>query len=197
MSIFNAFIKRGIDIIFSLILTVILFPVLLFMAILVKIGSEGHVFFVQERVGRGEKLFNVYKFRTMLPNAEKTGAGYNIEKNDARITKIGKILRRWCMDELPQLFNVLKGDMSLVGPRPTLKYQVDEYTPYQKRRLEVKPGMTGWAQVNGRNLLSWDDRIKLDVYYIDHYSLLFDIKIMLKTFKLLLSSRGVYEDIEK
>lgn len=188
----NLFFKRLIDIVLSLILIVLLFPLFLIIAVLIKTDSKGPVFYVQKRVGKDKKLFDFYKLRTMVPGAEKMGLGYDVTEKDPRITKFGLFLRRWCIDEVPQLFNVLKGDMSLVGPRPTLKYQVDAYMPFQARRLEVKPGMTGLAQVRGRNALTWDEKIKYDVEYIDNYSPWLDIKIMLATFGLLAKAEGVY-----
>lgn len=186
------FIKSILDFVLSFFLLILLSPLVFLIALLIKIDSKGSVFYFQERAGKNKKLFRVIKFRTMVVGAEKQGLGYEIIENDERITKIGKILRCFCLDELPQLFNVLMGEMSLVGPRPTLLYQVENYTSFQLRRLEVKPGMTGWAQVNGRNLLSWEERIKLDIFYIDHFSLFFDLKILFLTVKLLMSSKGVY-----
>lgn len=192
MNNFNKLIKRTIDAALSAILLVMLSPVFLILSVLIKTGSKGPVFYVQERVGKDKNLFNFYKFRTMVVGAEKQGLGFEVVENDERITKIGKFLRRWCLDELPQLVNVLKGDMSLVGPRPTLKYQVDNYTPEQMGRLRVKPGMTGLAQIKGRNALTWPERIKYDNEYIDNYSLRLDIKIMFATFGLLAKPEGVY-----
>src|SRR5699024_2740190 len=133
--------------------------------LLIKLDDGGPAIFKQQRGGYKQKHFNIYKFRTMVVNAEKIGLGYKTEKNDPRITKIGRFLRKYSLDELPQLFNVLKGDMSIVGPRPALTVQTDKYNEYQLKRLDVKPGITGWAQVNGRNSLSWDERIKWDIEY--------------------------------
>lgn len=187
-------IKKGIDVALSAAMLALLSPIMLITALLIKLDSDGPVFFVQERVGKDKKLFNLYKFRTMKLGAEKEGLGYDVEENDSRITFIGNFLRRWCLDEVPQLFNVLKGNMSIVGPRPTLKYQVDNYTDADARRLEVKPGMTGLAQVRGRNLLSWSEKIKYDVEYIDNYSTGLDFKIMLETVGLIIKSEGVYKN---
>lgn len=192
MNILNATFKRIIDLILGVILTVLFLPLFLIIGIFIKVDSKGPVFFTQVRVGKDRKLFNLYKFRTMKVGAEKEGLGFDVAENDSRITKIGKFLRRWCLDELPQLVNVLKGDMSLVGPRPTLKYQVDNYTPEQMGRLRVKPGMTGLAQVKGRNALTWPERIKYDNEYINKYCLLLDLKIMLATFGRLAKPEGVY-----
>jgi len=160
---------------------------------LIKIDSKGPVIFKQNRVGKNKEIFTIYKFRTMVENAENKGSGFYVKENDDRITRVGNFLRKTSLDELPQLYNVLKGDMSLVGPRPTLKYQVDEYDDFEELRLNVKPGITGWAQVNGRNILSWPEKIKLDVWYVKNRSLLLDIKILIKTIKILFTHK-VYSD---
>jgi lipopolysaccharide/colanic/teichoic acid biosynthesis glycosyltransferase len=184
--------KRIIDVVISGIGLIILFPIFVIIGILIKLDSKGSVFFRQKRVGKDGKIFIAYKLRTMVDNAEKIGLGYEIEKNDFRITRVGKYLR-WGIDELPQLFNVLKGEMSLVGPRPALPHQVEKYSENERRRLEVKPGITGWALVNGRNRLSWPERIKLDVWYVDHWSLWLDLKILFKTVWVVVFTReGVY-----
>lgn len=184
--------KRIIDVVVSAIGLVILFPIFVAIGVLIKFDSKGPVFFVQERVGKDGEIFKAYKLRTMVDNAEKMGLGYEITKNDDRITRVGKHLR-WGIDELPQLINVFKGEMSLVGPRPALSYQVEKYSEREKRRLEVKPGITGWALVNGRNKLSWPERIKLDIWYIDHWSLWLDLKILFKTVWVVVFKReGIY-----
>jgi lipopolysaccharide/colanic/teichoic acid biosynthesis glycosyltransferase len=139
------------------------------------------VFFRQRRVGRGGEEFELLKLRTMVVGAERLGAGYAVSEGDPRITRTGRVLRRLSIDELPQLWNVLRGDMSLVGPRPTLAYQVERYTPRQRRRLDVPPGITGWAQIHGRASLPWDERIELDVWYVDNRSLWLDLKILART----------------
>ncbi|MCK8824334.1 sugar transferase [Fuchsiella alkaliacetigena] len=185
-------IKRIIDFIGSLVGLIILSPLFILIGILIKLDSKGPVFFTQERVGKNGELFKIYKFRTMVENAENIGSGLKTSQNDTRITKIGSFLRYWSLDELPQLINVLKGDMSLIGPRPTIESQVKEYDDYQKRRLEVKPGITGWAQVNGRNELTWPERIDKDIWYIDNYSLFLDLKIFFKTIEVVLFAKGVY-----
>jgi lipopolysaccharide/colanic/teichoic acid biosynthesis glycosyltransferase len=162
-------------------------------AIAIKLDSRGPVFFRQERVGKEGMIFKTWKFRTMVVGAINQGLGYNVAKDDHRITRVGRFLRAWGLDELPQLTNVLKGEMSIVGPRPTLRYQVERYNSYQRRRLLVKPGITGWALIHGRNLLSWEERIKYDVWYVDHWSLSLDFLIMLKTLWIVLITReGVY-----
>jgi lipopolysaccharide/colanic/teichoic acid biosynthesis glycosyltransferase len=181
------------DIVLGLIgLGILLIPFTI-IALAVKLDSKGPVFFRQERVGKNGRLFKSWKFRTMVVGAVKQGLGYNVARDDNRITSVGRFLRAWGLDELPQLINVLKGEMSIVGPRPTLKYQVDQYNAFQRRRLLVKPGITGWALIHGRNLLSWEERIKYDVWYVDYWSLWLDLWIMLKTLWIVLVTReGVY-----
>jgi lipopolysaccharide/colanic/teichoic acid biosynthesis glycosyltransferase len=156
-------------------------PVLALAALAIKLDSRGPVFFKQVRVGKDGEDFELLKLRTMVVGAETQGAGYAVDKGDARITRVGRFLRRTSIDELPQLWNVVRGDMSLIGPRPTLRYQVDRYTERQRRRLEVLPGITGWAQIHGRAALSWDEKIELDVWYVDHRSPLTDLLILLRT----------------
>lgn len=182
-------VKRFLDVTASFLGLVLLSPLLLAVSILIKIDSRGPVIFRQKRIGRNGKVFEIYKFRSMCVGAEKTGSGVYSGKGDARVTKIGKILRATSIDELPQLLNILKGEMSFVGPRPPLTYhpwKYEEYTDFQKRMFEVRPGITGWAQVNGRKDVEWHKRIELNVWYVDHMSLLLDIKIMFMTaFKVL------------
>jgi lipopolysaccharide/colanic/teichoic acid biosynthesis glycosyltransferase len=156
-------------------------PVLGLAALAVKLAGRGPVLYRQTRVGKGGADFELLKLRTMIVGAETIGAGYAVNEGDARITRAGRLLRRLSLDELPQLWNVIRGDMSVVGPRPTLRYQVERYDPEQARRLEVKPGITGWAQVHGRAALPWDDRIALDVWYVEHRSAWLDLKILAKT----------------
>ncbi len=181
------------DILVSLIALIILFPLFLIITLLIKIDSPGHIFFRQERIGKNGKTFYPFKFRTMVEGAVNKGLGYTVSENDDRITKVGKFLRKWGIDEFPQLINVLKGEMSLVGPRPTLRYQVEEYNDFEKKRLLVKPGLAGWALIHGRNSLSWEERIKYDVWYVENWSLWLDIKIILKTFYLIfIKQEGVY-----
>lgn len=182
-------VKRFLDVTASFLGLVLLSPLMLAVSILIKIDSRGPVIFRQKRIGRNGKVFEIYKFRSMCVGAEKTGSGVYSGKGDARVTRIGKILRATSIDELPQLLNILKGEMSFVGPRPPLTYhpwKYEEYTDFQKRMFEVRPGITGWAQVNGRKDVEWHKRIDLNVWYVDHMSLLLDIKIMFKTaFKVL------------
>jgi len=156
-------------------------PLLAVAALAIKLDDGGPVLFRQTRVGRDGQDFRLLKLRSMTVDAERTGAGFAVDQGDARITRVGRVLRRTSVDELPQLWNVLRGDMSVVGPRPTLRYQVDRYTERQRRRLEVRPGLTGWAQVHGRATLSWAERIELDVWYVEHRSPLLDLKILLRT----------------
>lgn len=182
-------VKRFLDVTASFLGLVLLSPLMLAVSILIKIDSRGPVIFRQTRIGRNGKVFEIYKFRSMCVGAEKTGSGVYSGKGDARVTRMGKILRATGIDELPQLLNILKGEMSFVGPRPPLTYhpwKYEEYTDFQKRMFEVRPGITGWAQVNGRKDVEWHKRIELNVWYVDHMSLLLDIKIMFMTaFKVL------------
>jgi lipopolysaccharide/colanic/teichoic acid biosynthesis glycosyltransferase len=169
-------------------------PVFAGAAAAIRLESPGPIILRQTRVGRDGHDFTMFKFRTMVVDAHTTGSGWLIAEDDPRITRVGAFLRKSALDELPQLVNVLRGDMSIVGPRPTLRYQVEQYTPFQRRRLEVRPGLTGWAQVRGRNLLSWPERIELDVWYVDHRSLWLDVKIIARTLPALLRRDGVYND---
>jgi len=156
-------------------------PALAAAALAIKLEDGGPVLYRQERVGRDGEPFELLKLRTMVVGAEQVGAGFAVDRGDPRITKAGRVLRRLSLDELPQLWNVLRGDMSLIGPRPTLRYQVEKYTERQRRRLEVRPGITGWAQIHGRATLPWDERIELDVWYVEHRSPSVDLKILLRT----------------
>jgi lipopolysaccharide/colanic/teichoic acid biosynthesis glycosyltransferase len=156
-------------------------PLLAAAAVAIKLEDGGPVLYRQRRVGKDGEDFELLKLRSMTVGAEHIGAGVAVDKGDSRITRVGRVLRRTSVDELPQLWNVLRGDMSMIGPRPTLRYQVDRYSDRQRRRLEVRPGLTGWAQVNGRATLSWDERIELDVWYVEHRSAPVDLKILLRT----------------
>jgi lipopolysaccharide/colanic/teichoic acid biosynthesis glycosyltransferase/UDP-N-acetylglucosamine:LPS N-acetylglucosamine transferase len=191
--LFQIVLKRVFDIVVSLIGLVLLSPLFLLVAVLIKLDSSGPVFFLQERIGKNKKSFFPYKFRTMVQGAADKGLGFTVAKDDERITKTGKFLRKYGIDEFPQLINVLKGEMSLVGPRPTLRYQVEKYNEFEKRRLLAKPGLAGWAMVHGRNSLTWPERIKYDVWYVDNWSFWLDIKIIFKTFYLIfIRQEGVY-----
>lgn len=192
---FQRMLKRSIDIVFAILLTVLLSPFMVVIAFLIKLEDHGPVLFKQERLGKEGKVFVLYKFRTMIVNAEKVGLGIFLEERDPRITRIGKWLRELSLDELPQLFNILRGDMSFVGPRPPLPFfpkRYDEYEEWVKKRFTVRPGITGWAQVNGRNLIDWYDRFKLDVWYVDHWSLWLDTKIVFLTILKVLKREGIY-----
>ena len=156
-------------------------PVLGLAALAVKLGDGGPVLYRQTRVGRDGADFELLKLRTMVVGAETQGAGFAVNRGDTRITRAGRVLRRLSLDELPQLWNVVRGEMSVIGPRPTLRYQVERYTPRQLRRLDVKPGITGWAQIHGRAALPWDERIELDVWYVEHRSPWVDLKILART----------------
>lgn len=185
--------KRIFDFCGAVLGIIALSPLFLIVAILVKLDSPGPVFFRFERVGQSGKVFKPFKFRTMKQGAISSGLGYNVSKDDERITKIGKFLRKWGIDEFPQLINVLKGEMSLVGPRPTFVRQTEKYNDFEKKRLNVKPGLAGWALIHGRNSLLWEERIKYDVWYVENWSLWLDIKIILKTFYLVfIKQEGVY-----
>ncbi len=174
-------IKRIIDLSLSSLLAVGLSPVYAILALLIKTGSEGPVIFRQERIGKEGIPFAIYKFRTMEHGVERETIGRYLHATDPHITGLGRSLRRWGLDELPQVFNILKGEMSLVGPRPTLRYQVEKYDETQRLRLKMKPGLTGWAQVNGRNKLNWRQRLDYDIWYVENWSLLLDLKIILLT----------------
>ena len=181
---YKHFLKRFFDIVLSLFGLILAAIPMLIIVIAIKVDSKGPAIFKQERVGKNGKLFKIYKFRSMCIGAEKMGSGVYSGKQDARVTKVGKILRATSLDELPQFFNLLKGDMSLVGPRPPLTYHPwpwDQYTDEQRRMFEVRPGITGWAQVNGRKEVEWNKRIQLNVWYVDHVSLWLDVKILFKT----------------
>ena len=156
-------------------------PFLAAAALAIKLDDGGPVLYRQRRVGHDGEEFDLLKLRTMVVGAEKQGAGWAVNRGDPRITRAGRLLRRLSLDELPQFWNVLRGDMSLIGPRPTLSYQVEQYTPRQRRRLEVKPGLTGWAQIHGRAALPWDERIELDVWYVENRSPWLDLKILVRT----------------
>jgi lipopolysaccharide/colanic/teichoic acid biosynthesis glycosyltransferase len=173
--------NRALDVAGSALGLTVASPLLAAAALAIKLEDGGPVLYRQRRVGlRGEE-FDLLKLRTMVVGAETQGAGWAVNRGDPRITRVGRLLRRLSLDELPQFWNVLRGDMSLIGPRPTLAYQVEQYTPRQRRRLEVKPGLTGWAQIHGRARLPWDERIELDVWYVENRSPSLDLKILLRT----------------
>jgi len=184
--------SRPLDRALALAALVIAAPVVALAALAIRLEGGGPAMYRQRRVGRGGERFELFKLRTMVSGAEWIGAGIAVDAGDPRITRVGALLRRLSLDELPNLLNVVRGEMALVGPRPTIQAQVDRYTERQRRRLEVRPGITGWAQINGRATLPWHERIELDVWYVDHRSLALDLRILFRTVGLLVSGRGLY-----
>lgn len=183
---------RVLDLVIATVALVITAPLLALAAIAIKLDSRGPVLYLARRVGRDGVEFELYKLRTMHTGNDPVGVGTPVFADDPRVTRVGSFLRRFSLDEVPNLVNVLRGEMSVVGPRPTLAAQVAEYTPRQMRRLEVKPGITGWAQVNGRAGIPWDERIELDVWYVEHRTLGLDLKILARTVRLLVTGHGLY-----
>lgn len=192
-------IKRIYETIIAITLIILLCPLMVLISLLIKLTSKGPVFFNQERLGKNGHIFIIYKFRTMVINAENFGSGIYTNESDNRITKIGRFLRKTSLDELPQLFNIIKGQMSFVGPRPPVPYhpyKYEDYTDEQRLRFTVLPGITGYAQILGRNSLSWDERIELDVYYVKNKSLLLDLKIIFLTFISVIKKENIYNHKE-
>jgi len=185
--------RRAIDIAVSACALVVAAPVLAAAMLAIRLESRGPVIFRQRRSGLHGSEFDVLKLRTMVQGAERLGAGLAVNEHDARITRVGALLRRTSLDELPNLLNVLRGEMSLIGPRPTLPVQVAQYTERQRGRLAIKPGITGWAQVHGRASLPWPERIELDLYYIEHRSLALDLQIVWRTLTIVLGGAGLYK----
>jgi len=185
--------KRALDLLIAVPACILAAPLVALLALAIRLESPGHPIYTQRRVGRDGVPFDMLKLRTMVRGAEFTGAGLAIQEGDDRITRTGALLRRTSLDELPNLWNVVRGEMSLVGPRPTLQVQVDRYTERQRGRLAVKPGITGWAQVNGRAALPWSERIELDVFYVEHASLGLDGRILTRTVRVLLRGDGLYK----
>lgn len=186
---YKRYVKRFLDFVFAIILLIILWPIMVIAAIAIKIeDSNGPVLFKQKRPGKDAKIFTVYKFRTMKVETEKNGKPLT---DMERMTKVGSILRKTSIDELPQLFNIIRGEMSFIGPRPLLVRYLELYTPEQMRRHEVLPGISGWAQVNGRNAISWEEKFKLDVWYVDNQSFLVDLKILFMTIYNILKREGI------
>jgi lipopolysaccharide/colanic/teichoic acid biosynthesis glycosyltransferase len=188
---------RVLDVMLAALALVLVSPLLALAGLLIRLESPGAVFYRQRRVGLKGRPFALWKLRTMVPGAASMGAGIYVLQGDPRITRVGRHLRRLSLDELPNLVNVLRGEMAIVGPRPTVQEQVDRYTDRQRLRLEVKPGITGWAQVNGRASLPWPERIELDVWYVEHRSFLLDLKILAKTVRMLASGHGLYSEEPK
>jgi lipopolysaccharide/colanic/teichoic acid biosynthesis glycosyltransferase len=184
--------SRVLDIVLAGVSLVLAAPLLLIAAVAIKLDSRGPVIYRQRRVGKEGQQFEVYKLRTMRLGAVPVVVGTPVLEDDPRVTRVGGLLRRFSLDELPNLVNVLRGELAIVGPRPTLAAQVELYTERQRRRLEVKPGITGWAQVNGRAGIPWEERIELDVWYVDHRSLALDLRILARTARLLLTGHGLY-----
>jgi lipopolysaccharide/colanic/teichoic acid biosynthesis glycosyltransferase len=185
--------QRALDLLIAGVGSVLTAPVIAGLSVAIRLESRGHPIYRQTRVGQDGQLFSIYKLRTMVKGAEFTGAGLAIQEGDDRITRIGQFLRRYSLDELPNLWNVLRGEMSIVGPRPTLSVQVERYTDRQRGRLAVKPGITGWAQVNGRASLPWPERIELDLWYVERRSLRLDLRILARTVRMVLGGEGIYK----
>jgi lipopolysaccharide/colanic/teichoic acid biosynthesis glycosyltransferase len=184
--------KRALDVLLGSVAFVVTGPALALAAVLIRLETHGHAIYRQRRVGRGGRPFLLFKLRTMVTGAEHIGSGLAVDEGDARITRLGAWLRRTSFDEVPNLVNVLRGHMSLVGPRPTVQVQVDRYSDRQRRRLDALPGITGWAQVNGRASLPWHERIELDLWYIEHASLRLDLRILLRTARMATTGAGLY-----
>jgi lipopolysaccharide/colanic/teichoic acid biosynthesis glycosyltransferase len=184
--------KRALDVVLGGAALALASPVLALAAVAIRLETHGHPVFRQRRVGLAGDAFELYKLRTMVSGAESMGAGLAVDLGDARITRLGAWLRRTSIDEVPNLINVLRGEMSLVGPRPTVQVQVDRYSAEQRRRLDARPGITGWAQINGRASLPWHERIELDLWYLEHASLRLDLRIIASTARLATTGAGLY-----
>ncbi|SHI35922.1 sugar transferase [Aquimarina spongiae] len=185
---YKSFLKRLIDFLASFFGIVLLSPIILFLIVFLAMANSGKPFFFQARPGRNERIFKIVKFKSMNDKKDENGELLPFEQ---RITKVGKFIRKYSLDEIPQLFNVLKGDMSLIGPRPLLVKYLPLYNDFQKRRHDVRPGITGWAQVNGRNTISWEEKFKLDVWYTEHISFITDMKILIRTIKKVLFKEDI------
>jgi lipopolysaccharide/colanic/teichoic acid biosynthesis glycosyltransferase len=185
--------KRALDLAIAVPATVLTAPVIAVLALAIRLETPGHPIYTQTRAGKDGVRFQIYKLRTMVRGAEFTGAGLAIQEGDDRITRVGQFLRRYSLDELPNLWNVVRGEMSIVGPRPTLPVQVEQYTERQRGRLAVKPGLTGWAQINGRASLPWTERIELDLWYVEHRCTGLDLRIIARTLGMVLSGQGLYK----
>jgi lipopolysaccharide/colanic/teichoic acid biosynthesis glycosyltransferase len=185
--------KRALDVAIASVALVVSAPLLALAALLIRLETHGHPIYRQRRVGRDGVPFELYKLRTMVSGAESMGAGLALSAGDARITRLGALLRRTSLDELPNLVNVLRGEMSVIGPRPTVQVQVDRYTERQRGRLAVLPGLTGWAQIQGRASLPWSERIELDLWYVEHASLALDLRILWRTVRMVVGGDGLYK----
>jgi lipopolysaccharide/colanic/teichoic acid biosynthesis glycosyltransferase len=186
-------IRRAFDFTVGLVGSVVTAPVVALLALAIRLESPGSPIYRQLRVGKDGEPFEIVKLRTMVHGAEFTGAGLAIAAGDPRVTRVGAIVRRYSLDELPNLWNVLRGEMSVIGPRPTLQHQVDAYSERQRGRLRFKPGITGWAQINGRASLPWSERIELDLWYVEHRSLALDLKILGRTARMVVTGHGLYK----
>ncbi len=186
-------IRRLFDVVVAGAALVVTSPILLAAVVAIRVETPGHPIFRQLRIGKDGRPFDMLKLRTMVAGAESIGSGLAVNEGDPRITRVGAVLRRFSIDELPNLVNVLRGDMAIVGPRPTVPVQVEQYTPRQRGRLAVRPGITGWAQVNGRTTLPWDERIELDLWYIEHRSWRLDLRIQARTAAIVLGGEGLYK----
>ncbi len=186
--------SRALDLVIASLALVLLSPLLAVAALAIRLGGPGPVIYRQRRVGRDGTVFELLKLRTMVAGSDPVGIGTAVTRDDPRVTRAGRLLRRFSLDEIPNLVNVLRGEMAIVGPRPTIEAQVAGYNPFQRRRLEVKPGITGWAQIQGRVEIPWEERIELDVWYVDNRSLLLDLRILARTIGLLLSGKGLSPD---
>jgi len=192
--------KHFLDFFFSLVLIILISPILLIVSLFIKMNDGGRIFFLQERVGKNRKIFEIIKFRTMVENATQLKGGYSVSENDPRITKVGRFLRKTSLDELPQLFNILKGDMSFIGPRPPLTFFPKDYHEYESwvlERFKMRPGITGLAQVNGRNDIDWYERFKFDVEYVKNWTFRMDIRVFFQTIKTVFKKKGVYKQTEQ
>jgi lipopolysaccharide/colanic/teichoic acid biosynthesis glycosyltransferase len=185
--------KRAVDLSIALPATLLSAPVVVVLCLLIRLESRGRAIYRQTRIGKGGQPFEIFKLRTMVTGAEFVGAGLAIQQGDDRITRLGNWLRRYSLDELPNLWNVVRGEMSIVGPRPTVPVQVQQYTDRQRGRLAVRPGITGWAQVNGRASLPWPERIELDLWYVEHESLALDLRILTATVSMVAAGKGLYK----
>jgi lipopolysaccharide/colanic/teichoic acid biosynthesis glycosyltransferase len=186
-------IRRAIDIILGTFGLIVAAPVIVVAMLVIRLESRGHPIYRQRRVGKDGQEFDLLKLRTMVDGAEHVGAGLAINENDPRVTRVGAFLRRTSLDELPNLLGVVRGELSFIGPRPTIPVQVAQYTERQRGRLAIRPGITGWAQVNGRTSLPWSERIELDLYYIEHRSLVLDLRILWRTVSIVLGGSGLYK----
>ena len=186
-------VKRSLDLAIAIPAVILTAPIVALLALAIRLESPGHPIYTQTRVGKDGRAFSIFKLRTMVRGAEFTGAGLAIQEGDDRITRVGQWLRRYSLDELPNLWNVVRGEMSIVGPRPTIQVQVDQYTDRQRGRLAVKPGITGWAQVNGRASLPWSERIELDLWYVEHRTTGLDLRILTRTVGMVASGQGLYK----